>query len=158
MEKQWRWFAWRPRNAGYLASLIQFIGTLLFNFNTADAMISGLSWLQQDIFIWIPNFIGSICFLVASYLAVIEVSHSIWSFKPRQVSWWIVMLNMLGSVAFMRAALAGFYRPPAGDLSWAWGANTWTLVGAICFLVASYLMIPESFGAGQVVEDVVPDS
>lgn len=51
MEKQWRWFAWRPRNAGYLASLIQFIGTLLFNFNTADAMISGLSWLQQDIFI-----------------------------------------------------------------------------------------------------------
>jgi hypothetical protein len=38
----WRWFAWKPHNAGWLASLIQFAGTLLFNLNTGDAMLSRL--------------------------------------------------------------------------------------------------------------------
>ena len=148
----WRWFAWRPRNLGYLASLIQFAGTLLFNVNTWDAMLPGLSWRQEDLLIWTPDIIGSVCFLLASYLAVIEVSHHFWSVKPRQLSWWVVILNLLGSIAFMRAALAGFY-PPAGSELWAWGANTYTLAGALCFLVASYLMIPELFGAGQAAGD-----
>jgi hypothetical protein len=66
--RRWRWFAWKPHNAGYSASLIQFVGTLLFNFNTAE---------------------------------------------------------------------------------WLWGANLFTLLGALCFFVASYLMIPELFGAGR---------
>ena len=39
--QSWRWFAWKPHNAGYSASLIQFVGTLLFNLNTADAMLAG---------------------------------------------------------------------------------------------------------------------
>ena len=108
-EQRWRWFAWKPHNAGYSASLIQFVGTLLFNINTADAMIAGLTWVEEDILIWTPNIIGSICFLVASYLALMEVSHRFWSFQPRQLSWWIVMLNLLGSVAFMLAALYGFF-------------------------------------------------
>ena len=65
--------------------LVQLFGTLLFNFNTADAMITGLSWRQQDALIWLPNMIGSICFLVASYLAYIEVSHGMFSL-PRAAS------------------------------------------------------------------------
>jgi len=150
--QSWRWLAWKHHNAGYSASLIQFVGTLLFNLNTADAMLSGLSWVEEDILIWTPNIIGSICFLVASYLALIEVSHRLWSFQPRQLSWWIVILNLLGSVAFMLAALYGFFPPSNVNPEWTWDANFFTLLGAVCFLVASYLMIPELFGAGRTLD------
>ena len=146
-ERSWRWFAWKPHNAGYSASLIQFIGTVLFNFNTADAMIAGLDWVGEDLLIWTPDVIGSVCFLVASYLALIEVSHRFWSVQPGQVSWWIVALNMLGSVAFMLAAVFTVFLPSSGDMQWAWGANFFTLAGAAGFFSASYLMIPELFGA-----------
>ena len=147
--RSWRWFAWKPHNAGYSASLIQFVGTLLFNFNTADAMIAGLTWVDEDILIWTPDVIGSICFLVASYLALIEVSHRLWSFQPRQLGWWIAVINLLGSIAFMLAAVFSFFLPSSGNAEWLWGANVFTLLGALCFFVASYLLIPELFGAGR---------
>ncbi|HBG93880.1 MAG TPA: hypothetical protein DDY14_00840, partial [Chromatiaceae bacterium] len=142
----WRWFAWKPRNAGYLASLIQFIGTLLFNVNTGDALLTGLDWVEKDILIWAPNMAGSLCFLAASYLALIEISHGWWSFEPRQISWWVVMVNLAGSVAFQISALYGFF-PRLPVVSWAWDANLWTLIGALCFFIASYLMLPELFDA-----------
>lgn len=148
--QSWRWFAWKPHNAGYSASLVQFVGTLLFNFNTADAMLSGLTLVEEELLIWTPDVIGSICFLVASYLALIEVSHRFWSFQPRQLDWWIVIINLLGSVAFMLAAVFSFFLPASGNAEWLWGANFFTLLGAVCFFVASYLLIPELFGAGRV--------
>jgi len=147
--QSWRWFAWKPHNAGYSASLIQFVGTLLFNFNTADAMLSGLTLVEEELLIWTPDVIGSVCFLVASYLALIEVSHRFWSFQPRQMDWWIAVINLLGSVAFMLAAVFSFFLPSSGNAEWLWGANFFTLAGAVCFFVASYLMIPELFGAGR---------
>jgi hypothetical protein len=148
----WRWFAWKPHNAGYSASLVQFLGTLLFNLNTADAMLSKLTWLEGDLLVWVPDVIGSVCFLVSSYLALIEVSHRFWSVQPAQPAWWIVVINLLGSVAFMISAVFSFV-PAAGPLAdWPWAANLSTLIGAACFLVASYLMVPELFGAGKSVD------
>jgi hypothetical protein len=150
--RHWRWLAWKPHNAGYSASFIQFVGTLLFNVNTADAMLSQLSRRQAELLIWAPDVLGSICFLVASYLALVEVSHRFWSLQPDQLSWWIVIINLLGSVAFMSAAAFSFILPSGGGAEWLWGANFFTLLGAICFFVASYLMIPELFGAGRAIE------
>jgi len=147
--RRWRWIAWKPHNAGYSAGLIQFAGTLLFNFNTGDALLSRLTWLEQDVLIWGPDVIGSLCFLVSSYLAVIEVSHRFWSVQPALVSWWIVVINLLGSVAFMASAVLSFLLPAGRGAEWLWGANLFTLVGAMCFFIASYLMIPEMFGAGR---------
>ena len=89
---------------------------------------------------------------MASYLALIEVSHRFWSFQPRQVGWWIASINLLGSVAFMLAAVFSFFLPSSGNAEWLWGANLFTLVGAVCFFVASYLMIPELFGARRVID------
>jgi len=148
----WRWFAWKPHNAGYSASFIQFVGTLLFNVNTADAMLAQLSQPQAELLIWAPDVLGSICFLVASYLALVEVSHRFWSLQPNQLSWWIVIINLLGSIAFMLAAAFSFILPSGGGVEWLWGANFFTLLGAVCFLVASYLMIPELFGAGSPID------
>jgi hypothetical protein len=141
----WRWIGWCPRNLGYLASTVQLVGTVMFNFNTLDATIADLDWVADDLLVWTPNMIGCACFLVASYLAYAEVSHAGGSVAPRSVSWWITVVNLAGSVAFQASAVYSFMGPGmqnAGDVFW---ANFLTAVGGLCFLVGAYLMIPELF-------------
>jgi hypothetical protein len=141
--RRWRWLGWRPRNLGYLASAVQLVGTVMFNFNTVDAMLTGLSWEEEDLLVWTPNMLGCVCFLVASYLAYAEVSQGAVSFATRSVSWWVTVANLLGSVAFQLSALYSFAGPePAGAVFW---AGFYTAAGGVCFLVGSYLMIPELF-------------
>jgi hypothetical protein len=150
--RRWRWLGWRPRNLGYLASAVQLVGTVMFNFNTADAMMAGLSWEEEDLLVWTPNMIGCACFLVASYLAYAEVSHGAASFAPRSVSWWVAVVNLLGSVGFQISALYSFAGPApaaAGALFW---ASFYTAAGGICFFLGSYLMVPELFDEDQVAD------
>ena len=143
--RSWRWFGWCPRNLGYLASAVQLVGTLMFNFNTIDATFAGLSWKGEDLLIWTPNMIGCACFLVASYLAYVEVSQSTLSLELRSLSWWIAIVNLLGSVAFQVSALYSFAGPEAASANSLFFASFYTAVGGLCFLVGSYLMIPELF-------------
>ena len=143
--RSWRWFGWRPRNLGYLACAVQLIGTVLFNFNTADAMLAGLSWEAVDLLIWTPNILGCVCFLVASYLAYAEVSHGAVSFAPRSVSWWITVVNLLGSVAFQISALYSFVGPEPATSGSLFVASFYTAAGGVCFFIGAYLMIPELF-------------
>jgi hypothetical protein len=147
--RRWRWGAWKPYNLGYLASLVQLVGTVFFNFNTADAMISGLNWKGEDLLIWSPNMGGCICFLVASWLAYLEVSHRFWSWQPRDLSWWIAVINLWGSIFFQISAVYSFV-PAAGLSEYAgWWAGYYTFLGGACFLVGSYLLVPEMFEEGM---------
>jgi hypothetical protein len=84
------------------------LGTLLFNANTFDAMLPGLGWLQQDLAVWIPDFVGSILFLASGYLAFGETCHTYWAWKPQSLSWWITFTNLFGCVAFMISAFFAF--------------------------------------------------
>jgi hypothetical protein len=143
--RRWRWFGWRPRNLGYLASAVQLFGTVMFNFNTVDATFSGLSWELEDLLVWTPNMLGCVCFLVASYLAYAEVSHGAASFAPRSVSWWVAVVNLLGSVAFQLSALYSFAGPEPAAADALFRAGFYTAAGGLCFLVGSYLVIPELF-------------
>ena len=52
------WFGWLPRNIGWLSCALQFPGTVLFNVKTFDAILPDLTWLQQDLVIWAPNFVA----------------------------------------------------------------------------------------------------
>lgn len=137
-----RFFGWRPRNLGYLAALVQFIGTLLFNLNTGDALLPGLDWKQQELLIWSPDLIGCICFLVASQLAIMEFAHRWFAFRPEQLAWWIVVVNMLGSILFMVSGVASFVMPTGAILAPTL-ANAGTAGGAVCFFLGAYLLIPE---------------
>ncbi len=142
---RWRWLGWKTRNLGWLASAVQLFGTITFNVDTADALLAGLSWEQEDLLVWTPNAIGCACFLIASALAWVELSHGAWSFAPRSVSWWGVAMNAIGSAAFAASALYSFVRPGLPDVQEIWLAGLYTFVGALCFLVGSYLLIPELF-------------
>jgi hypothetical protein len=126
------------------ASSIQLVGTVWFNINTFDAMQTGFDTQQQNLRIWTPDFLGSICFLVASYLAVWAVCSGPWCWERDESDWWIVQANLLGSVFFMLAALAAFVLPSTGDLLDASLANSGTFLGAVCFFWAARLQITRS--------------
>ena len=142
--RRWRYRGWRLQNLGYVGATIQLVGMLFFNLNTADAMISGLGWVGEGVIVWTPNMLGSICFLAASHAAIMEVSHRYWSWQFRSLSSWITAINMIGSIFFMISAVASFVEPRDVLLA-EWVANFGTFAGALCFLVAGYLLIPEQF-------------
>jgi hypothetical protein len=143
-QKHWRWFRWSPRNLGYLASVVQLLGTILFNFNTGDALLSNLTSTEENLAIWTPNMTGSLCFLISTACSYLEVGHRYLCFRPRDFAFWIVVINALGSIAFQISAVASFYEPD-GSLLWIPGSNWGTFLGGIGFLFASYLLIPELF-------------
>ncbi|WP_417379037.1 hypothetical protein [Gimesia sp.] len=137
-------FGWKPASAGWLSCALQFAGTILFNINTFDAMLPSLSWFKTDLLVWIPNFGGSILFLASGYLAFIETGHRYWAWQPGNLSWWIVLINLLGCIGFMISALLAISLPAP--------AATWretlsvalTLQGAVCFFLGAVLMLPET--------------
>ena len=136
-------FGWRPHDIGWLSCALQFIGTILFNVNTFDAMLPSLNWFQQDVLIWAPNIIGSILFLSSGYLAFIETCHGYWAWKPASISWWVVLINLLGCVGFMISALLAIVLPGTPNIEVVHLSIFFTLLGAICFFVGSLLMLPE---------------
>jgi len=139
---------WKPHDIGWLSCALQFGGTLLFNINTFDAMRPNLDRIQYDFAVWAPDALGSVLFLASGYLAFIEVGHRYWTWQPKEISWLVTFINLIGCVAFMVSAVFAFepIRQPDFD---AIGISTaFTLAGAAAFLVGSLLMLPE--GADQV--------
>ena len=61
-----------------------------------------------------------------------------WS-RRRDLGWWIVAVNQVGSVLFMVAAIASFVRPSSGDEVAVGIANWGTLTGALCFAIAGVM-------------------
>jgi hypothetical protein len=141
--ERFRWIVWQPGRIGWLSAFTQFVGTLLFNVNTFDALLPGIDWLQQDLLIWMPDIIGSICFLISSWLAVLELCHGYWCLQLRELSWWIVMVNLLGSIAFMASAGFALVLPGPANLFDLWMVNLTTCIGAGCFFIGAYLLLPE---------------
>ena len=140
---------WQPHNIGWLSCALQFVGTVFFNFNTFDAMIPSLTWFQQDLVVWAPNIIGSILFLVSGYLAFIETCHAHWAWNPTSISWWVVAINLMGCVCFMLSALFAIVLPGPTNIEAVTFAVVFTLLGAICFLFGSLLMLPEAILASE---------
>jgi hypothetical protein len=123
---------------------IQFVGTLFFNLSTYSAMQDSLDTKSVDRLVWAPDVYGSVCFLVASYLAYVSVSGSYGWKRKRTREWRIGAANMLGSIAFGISAIASFVVPSTGDVLALGAANFTTAFGALCFLVGAILLLPRS--------------
>ena len=124
------------------ASLIQLLGTLWFNRTTLSAFVVGLGASSSHHPVWRPDALGSICFLVSSWLAWAEVCHGRFAWRPDDISWWITLLNLVGSIAFGVSAIASYVKPNGQLVSLAL-TNLGTFVGAICFLGGAVLLLPE---------------
>jgi hypothetical protein len=134
------------------ASAIQFAGTLLFNRNTYDAMQAGLDANSYDRLVWTPDVLGSICFLVASYLAYAQACGGLVRLPRRDRESVIATLNLAGSVAFGIAAIASYWVPTSGSVLDLAAANGFTALGGLCFLAGALLLLPRgksSSGSGD---------
>jgi hypothetical protein len=139
-QKSWHWWARGfIRSPGFLSAASQFIGTVLFNLNTFDAMQNFHSPADEHFFIWVPNMTGSLLFLVSSFFAWIEIYRDDYIKRFVTVTWWVVWFNIIGSLLFFFSALYGYVNPftgavPDGSLS-----VTFTLWGAVCFYLGAHL-------------------
>jgi YrhK-like protein len=150
--RRWRPASWEPRRIDWLAALVQLVGTVFFNVSTFAAMNTNLTTHQVNHRVWAPDAFGSIAFLISSELAYAEVCHRWVCFRRRDLSWRIVALNLLGSIAFGVSALASLIEPSSGEPVSARIANAGTSVGGICFLIGALLLMPESAQAERAQE------
>ncbi len=145
---RWRFWAWEPGRIDWEASIVQLVGTVFFNVTTLAALDAALTTTQTQRLVWVPDAAGSVCFLVASWLAWSEVAHGAWSWEPRRLSWWIAGLNMIGSIAFGISAVASYIVPTTGEPRNIELVNLGTAIGGACFLVGAVLLLPERTRAG----------
>jgi YrhK-like protein len=140
---RWRPGAWKSREDwdDWWAAAIQFAGTLFFNISTASALFAHTAAAEKH-HVWRPDVLGSICFLVASALAVVATTHRERLWDPLVRNWWNTWLNMLGSVAFGVSAVAAKAVGSSGEVRNVEWVNLGTFLGAICFLVAALLVLP----------------
>ncbi len=133
----------RLRSIDWWSTIIQLVGTVWFNVMTLQALLVDSESTRINQLVWRPDVPGSGCFLVASYLACVEERAGA-DGSRRGVSWWIVALNLAGSVAFAVSAVGAFTLPStAGVVSFRLD-NGGTFVGALCFLAAALLLVPEA--------------
>lgn len=111
----------------------------MFGINLLSSLLQGLSAQQVNRLIWAPDMVGCALFLVSGHLALVEVCHGRPGIRARDLGWWIVAVNQLGSLLFLGAALADFTRPATGSVVNVDIANWGTLMGALCFSVGGVL-------------------
>jgi hypothetical protein len=134
-------FGIRPGSLGWWASAIQLVGTLAFNVSTFSAL-RDLTTKQEELLVWAPDVIGSIAFLVASALVILETHDRIRGMLFRSPESRIAAINMLGSVAFGVSAVGAFVVPSTGELLSLPLVNIFTFAGAVLFFIGAALLIP----------------
>lgn len=140
--RPWRWWAREPRNYDYLAAAVLFAGTIVFGINLVDSLLGTLTPTQEDRLVWNPDIIGCLLFLIAGFIAMIDISGTWWRIRGESLGWWIVFVNQVGSVLFMVSGVASFVRAD-GDMIAVGIANWGTLTGALCFAVAGAMQFYE---------------
>ena len=139
----------RLSELGWWSCLLQLIGTFLFNLSTYQALHPGPNWVSEDIWVWVPNFAGSILFLLSGYMAFAETCHEYWRYLPGNLSWWAVFWNLSGCLGFMISAFLAVLVSNADPVTRLQLSTWFTLLGAIGFLLGSMLLMPEAATEGE---------
>lgn len=134
-----RWWGRRPGRRDWRGAVVLFVGTLLFAVSLVAAFAAGLTPRQSDGWIWLPDMLGCVCFLVSGHLAMLEVGGGRVAVRPHDLTWWVVGVNQLGSVLFVLAGLAAFVRPATSTEVDAGLVNWGTFAGAVCFAVGGVI-------------------
>lgn len=144
-----RWWRDRRRIEGWEATFVQLVGTLCFNVSTFLALSDQWTVQQENRLVWAPDAFGSIAFLVASALAWRDVAGWRLAIDTGDREWWIAMVNAMGSILFGVSAIAALTDPRNGELISVTLVNSTTFLGAACFGVGAYLLLPDRGSAGH---------
>ena len=134
---------WQPHRLDWWSSSVQLVGTLFFNATTLHSLTTTVGSPSYDRVVWRPDALGSLCFLAAGVLAYVDVSGGLLHRPPRTIGGLVASCNLLGSVAFGLAALGAYVLPGTEAEQNPAVANVATAAGALLFLVASLLLVPE---------------
>lgn len=129
----------RKHRLDWWSSGVQLLGTLFFNVTTFRALRVSLDSSSYDRLVWRPDAFGSICFLVSGYLAYVAASGRLLSLPRRTMDSAIATVNLLGCVAFGISAVASYVVPTTGNERNLAVVNTFTALGALCFLIGAVL-------------------
>jgi hypothetical protein len=138
-----RVLTFEPRRIDWWATVVQFVGTLMFNLSTYGALHTSLTDAPYNRLVWTPDILGCTCFLVASELAFAEVGNAFWSWKPSRRAWRIAAVNLGGSVAFALSGIASYVVPGTDTERNITLVNLGTFVGALGFLIGALELLPE---------------
>jgi hypothetical protein len=139
----WRWWSFEPRRLGWASAFVLFVGTLYFGISLLAALIGDLTTAQEHRLVWSPEVIGCVLFLVSGHLALVQLRRERRQGRDTALSWWIAVVNQVGSALFMAAAIAAFVRPSSGDELAVGVANWSTFAGAACFAAAGVMQMFE---------------
>ena len=141
-EGAWRWWSYEPNRIDWLSAFVLFVGTLAFGISLLDSFLDGLTTQEENRLIWSPEVIGCVFFLISGHLAMRGICGR---FRPcmrwRDLGWWIVAINQVGSILFMISALAAFVRPETSSEINVDVANWGTLTGALCFAIGGVMQV-----------------
>jgi hypothetical protein len=148
-----RLFGIRSHSMGWWAAATQLVGTVAFNVSTF-AGTRDLTTQQGERLIWAPDVVGSVLFLVASALVIMETHDQLRGILFRSLESRIAGLNMLGSIAFGISAVGAFIVPLTGELLSLPIANLFTFIGAVLFFAGAALLIPDMAPEPEVSPDL----
>jgi hypothetical protein len=138
---QLRWWSYLPQRRDWMSAVVLFVGTLLFAVSLVAAFAEGLTPRQSDGWIWLPDILGCICFLVSGHLAMLEVGAGHVVVHAHELGWWVVAVNQLGSILFFLAGIAAFTRPATDSALDAGLVNWGTFAGAVCFALGGVMQV-----------------
>jgi hypothetical protein len=141
VEQRLRWWDYQPRRRDWLSAAVLFVGTLFFAVSLVGAFAQGLTPRQSDGWVWFPDMLGCVCFLVSGHLAMLEVGRGHVAVHLDQVGWWVVAINQVGSLLFLLAGLAAFTRPATSSAIDAGLVNWGTFAGAVCFALGGVMQL-----------------
>ena len=139
----------RPRGLDWWSNAVQLVGTVFFNVATFDALADGLDAKEYDRLVWTPDARGSICFLVSGCLACSPSREA----RRARATGGSPPSTSLGCVAFGISAVAAYVVPSTGSALDLAGANVFTSLGALCFLIGALLLLPEARSASPASDD-----
>lgn len=136
-------FTRHPRRIDWWSNLLQMIGAAIFEFNSIAAVVPPLyeNWPRYTIYL--PSTVASVLFVVSSYLKFVESVHGWIAWKPRSLGFWEGIGNVLGSVCFLAASIAGFWSINH-LLVELLGVYLGFFIGSIFFLIGSYAKVVDT--------------
>jgi len=126
----------------WLAAATQFVGTILFNVSTGSAIYAQSTAAEQNL-VWAPDAQGSVLFLISGAFALLALGRVGRLSGPFDRDWLSNWINMAGCVAFGVSACAAVVTS-SGSVESASLAAWTTCVGAVCFFLASALVLPQA--------------
>jgi hypothetical protein len=115
------------------SATVQSAGTVLFNLTTLAGLSTGVTDSAYDRLVWVPDALGSVCFLVSGWFLYRTVPRrgGWWPVRAGR-AWWEPATNMVGCVLFGISAVASY--GASGELASSGLTNWGTSLGAVCFL------------------------